>query len=111
MEYYDTQVWFTHDFSYHTLLRSDQRSLIRWLSQAADGKERNLILSGSEIGWELMSEGRETLGFYTTWLASDYGGKLFAGFSVPSYCTLHDAAGDFDFMTYGGGTCWLRGYT
>ena len=50
MKYYDTQIWFTSDLNSHTIKRFDQRNIIEWLSQAGEEKERNLLLTGNDIG-------------------------------------------------------------
>ena len=107
MKYYDTQIWFTNEFSAYTLRRSDQFNLIGWLSQSSEGKERNLLLTGNNIGQDLMEFGSDTLSFYTTWLASEYvQGSLSTG--VPDTMpTLRDASGGFDFMTYDDRFCHL----
>ena len=107
MKYYDTQIWFANDFGWHTLTGLDQLNLIWWLSQSTEGKERNLLLTGNDIGEELMEYGSDTLSFYTTWLASEYvQGSLSTG--VPDTMpTLRDASGGFDFMTYDDRFCHL----
>ncbi|MFH1690063.1 MAG: FlgD immunoglobulin-like domain containing protein [Candidatus Eisenbacteria bacterium] len=105
MKYYDTQVWFAGDEDSYVMLRSDQLHLIQWLGQASSGKERNLLLSGSNICWELQSpeSSRETLGFLSDWMGAEY---LFSGLddTLPG---LQDAAGGSDFMTYDDGACVL----
>ncbi len=109
MKYYDTQIWFASVFDYHTLLRKDQRNLIEWLSQAEEGKERNLLLSGDDIGRELVEAGAETLSFYQTWLASDYVQDTVGDPLVDSLPVLRDVPGSFAFMTHGDGQCILAG--
>ncbi|MCK4511555.1 T9SS type A sorting domain-containing protein, partial [bacterium] len=109
MKYYDTQIWFTNKFNAYTLLTTDQRNLISWLSQAGEGKERNLLLTGNDIGYELVEAGDETLGFYTQWLAVEYLGDAVGEATVDSVPGLRDFAGGFDFMTYDDCECVLRG--
>ena len=77
-----------------------------WLDEAAGGEERNLLITGNDVGWYLEYSESETRDFYTTWLASDY---IANSFSTPydSMPTLRDAAGDYDFMTHDDGTCLL----
>jgi hypothetical protein len=106
MKYYDTQIWFSSDLGWYSLWPSDQWHLIQWLSESAAGEERNLLISGNDTGFYLEHTGSETLDFYTTWLASDY---IANSFSTPydSMPTLRDAAGDYDFMTYDDGACFL----
>jgi hypothetical protein len=107
MKYYDTQIWFANNLGYYTIKRSDQLNLIEWLAQSAEGQERNLLLTGHDIGKDLMEYGGDTLNFYTTWLASEYVQNSF-GTGVPDTMpTLRDASGGFDFMTYGDRFCHL----
>ena len=106
MKYYDTQIWFTNEFHSHTLRATDQRDLISWLSQAGEGKERNLLLTGNDIGYELIEVGRETLGFYTDWLATEYVQNR-PGTYADTMPIVRDAAGGFDFMTFDDRRCHL----
>jgi len=106
MKYYDTQIWFTSEFYAYTLRASDQRNLIEWLSQSAEGKERNLLLTGNNIGYELMEAERETLGFYTDWLATEYVQDR-PGTYADTMPIVRDAAGGFAFMTHDDGLCHL----
>ncbi|MCK4512058.1 T9SS type A sorting domain-containing protein, partial [bacterium] len=100
------QIWFTNEFHYHTLRATDQRDLISWLTQAGEGKERNLLLTGNYIGYELIEVGRETLGFYTDWLATEYVQNR-PGTHADTMPIVRDAAGDFDFMTFDNRFCHL----
>ena len=109
MKYYDTQIWFTNEFESYTIREFDQRNLIAWLGESASGKERNLLLTGNDIGYELIDVGRETLGFYTQWLAVEYLGDAVGDATVDSVPGLRDLAGGFDFMTYDDRECVLRG--
>jgi hypothetical protein len=116
MKYYGTQIWFSNEFDACTLWPIDQWNLIQWLSQAGGGRERNLLLSGNEIGKELVGSGKETLSFYTTWLASDYVQDAVGVITVDSCPGLLDHAGDWDFMPDDGdpstpidGDCALQG--
>jgi hypothetical protein len=116
MKYYDTQVWFSDEFDSFTFWKVDQYMLIQWLSQAAEGKERNLLVTGNDVGKELMGAGVETLNFYTTWLASDYISNDVGVVTVDSVPGLDDRAGGYDFMTDDGdpdtaldGDCALTG--
>jgi hypothetical protein len=108
MKYYDTQIWFTNEFNAYTLRTSDQFNLIGWLGQSAEGKERNLFLTGNDIGSELMGHSQsETLSFYTTWLASEYV-QNDPGDAFPATMPiLRDATGGFDFMTHDDLFCHL----
>jgi hypothetical protein len=109
MKYYDTQIWFTNRYSAYTLWPIDQWSLIQWLAEGADGKERNLLLTGNNIGYELKEAGDETLSFYDTWLASNYISDAVGVVTVDSCPGIEDHAGGSDFMTYDDGSCMLRG--
>ena len=106
MKYYDTQIWFTNDFDAYTILEFDQRNLIAWLAESASGKERNLLLTGNGIGFELIDVGKDTIGFYTDWLASEYLQDN-AGAGLDTMPMVRDAAGDFGFMTFDDGECHL----
>ena len=106
MKYYDTQIWFTNEFDAYTIRRFDQVNLIWWLSQSESGKERNLLLTGNDIGFELMDTGRETLDFYTEWLASEYVQNS-AGTYEDTMPVIRDASGGFDFMTFDDRFCHL----
>ncbi len=105
MKYYDTQIWFAGARNSYVMLRSDQLHLIQWLGQASGETERNLLISGDSIGWELQSaeSNRETLGFMSVWMATDYVSSGLAD-TLP---TLRDASGDHAFMTYDDGACVL----
>jgi hypothetical protein len=109
MKYYQTQIWFTNYFDAHSMNPPDQRNLIQWLNQANEGKERNLLLTGNNIGFELMESGVETLAFYETWLATDYLETTVGSVLVDSVPGLEDHAGDFAFMTHDDDECILRG--
>jgi len=109
MKYYDTQIWFTNEFDSYTILRFDQRNLIAWLSEASAGRERNLLLTGNDIGKELIGDGDDTLGFYGDWLAVEYLANSVGPVLVDSLPGLRDFAGGFDFMTYDDRQCILRG--
>jgi hypothetical protein len=109
MKYYDTQIWFAGDWSLGSLLRVDQRNLVQWLNQSTEGRERNLLITGNEIGRWLVDEGQDTIGFYTMWLASDYLGSGVGVVTVDSIPGLVDRAGGFDFLTHDDGECILAG--
>jgi hypothetical protein len=108
-KYYDTQIWFTNEFNTTTIKKPDQVNLINWLNQSADGKERNLLVTGNDIGYELMETGAETLGFYATWMASEYLDDQVGSVLADSTPGLRDHVGGYDFMTYDDGECILRG--
>ncbi len=99
MKYYDTQIWFANDFSAYTLRACDQVNLINWLSQAGNGKERNLLLTGNDIGHDLIGAGNETLDFYTEWLATEYI-QDGTGDWTDTMNVVRDVAGGFDFLTH-----------
>ncbi len=109
MKYYHTQIWFTNQFAAFTLNRVDQFHLIQWLGESDDGKERNLLLTGNEIGYELMETGRETMAFYETWLASEYLENTVGAVTIDSVPGIEEHAGGFDFMTNDDGECILQG--
>jgi len=108
-KYYDTQVWFTNEFNAYTIEAFDQANLVYWLQQSSDGKERNLLLTGNDIGFELMEAGDETLSFYETWLASSYLENTVGSVLQDSVPTLRDKSGGYDFMTHGDGEYILTG--
>jgi hypothetical protein len=108
-KYYDTQIWFFDNFNAYLLWPSDQKNLIDWLNESGGGKERNLLLTGNNIGYELIETEMETLSFYNTWLASDYISNTVGAVTVDSVPGLCDHAGNWDFMTYDDGCCILRG--
>ncbi len=107
MAYYHTQIWFTNDFNAYTIKPVDQVNLIQWLSAA--GVERNLLMTGNDIGFELMEAGKETLAFYETFLASHYLENTVGAVLIDSVPGLEDHAGDWDFMTHDDGYCLVRG--
>ncbi|HYW69207.1 MAG TPA: T9SS type A sorting domain-containing protein, partial [bacterium] len=108
-KYYDTQIWFSNEFNSTSLDKPDQVNLVAWLQQSAEGKERNLLVTGNEIGYELIETGQETLSFYETWLASEYLANAVGNVLVDSIPILQDHAGGYDFMTHDDGQCLLTG--
>ncbi len=98
-KYYDTQIWWFADFDAFTVKRVDQKRLIDWLSVASETNDRNLLLAGNEVGKELIGAGLETLGFYGTWLASDFVSNFIGPVNVDSVPGLIDNDGGWDFMT------------
>jgi hypothetical protein len=116
MKYYDTQMWITGDNRGFTLSPRDQLNLILWLDQALVGTERNLLLSGNDIGYELVQVGREVAGFYSTWLASSYVQDKVGAVTVDTVPGLIDRPGGWEFMRDDGdpttpldGDCALAG--
>jgi len=109
MKYYDTQIWLTSHFDTHIIDVVDQLNLIAWLNQSSDGKERNLLMTGNDIGYELMEVGRETMSFYETWLASTYLDNSVGSITVDSLPTVRERDGGSPFMTRDDGECMLRG--
>ena len=109
MKYYDTQIWITSDSREPTLKPIDQANLIAWLAQASDGKERNLLLGGNDIGYDMAVGGAETLGFYSTWLVSEYVSDGVGVVNVDSLPVLRNHPAGFDFMTFDDNSCILRG--
>ncbi len=108
-KYYDTEIWLSNEFETKTINPPDQAGLIAWLNQAADGKERNLLITGNDIGYELVETNKETLGFYGVWLASNYLDDSVGSITVDSLPRLRDATGGYDFMTHDDGECIVRG--
>ncbi len=108
-KYYDTQIWFTNEFDAYTIKAPDQMHLISWLNQAGEGKTRNLLISGNDWGKELMEVGKETLGFYATWMASNYIQNAVGSVTVDSVPGITDAAGGLSWMTHDDGEAILRG--
>ncbi|MBD3367354.1 MAG: hypothetical protein GF405_04135, partial [Candidatus Eisenbacteria bacterium] len=109
MKYYNTQIWFTNEFDSYTIKKPDQVNLISWLNESGGGAERNLLITGNDVGKELMGTAVETLSFYETWLASDYVDNSIGVVTVDSVPGLQDHAGDFTFMDYDDGECIVRG--
>jgi hypothetical protein len=109
MKYYDTQIWTTSDSREIALRPIDQARLIAWLSQASEGKERNLLLSGNNIGYDMTVGAAETLGFFSTWLASEYVSDGIGEVTVDSLPGLRNFPGGVDFMTHDDRACILRG--
>jgi len=115
MKYYHTQIWWANDFDSYVMLKSDQVNLIQWLQEGST-KERNLLLTGLDISWELKDAAsmQETLGFHDIWLASSYEGEVYGH----SGASLSDttagvvdyvaAANDWVFMDYDDGECILE---
>jgi hypothetical protein len=101
MGYYDTQVWFSGSCDDCGLSKSDQLHLVQWLSGALEGRERNLLLCGSDLNARLADAGQETLDFQTAWLATEF----LSDTAGDTLMTLRDVAGGFDFMTYDDGEC------
>jgi hypothetical protein len=108
-KYYDTQIWWTNDFNAYTVKPPDQVNLINWLNESAAGKERNLLLTGNDIGFEIISTGTETLGFYGTWLASDFLENSVGAVLVDSVPGVLDNAGGFAFITHDDAEFIIRG--
>jgi len=71
-KYYDTQVWWCGDFDAFTIKKVDQKRLIDWLSVASPTADRNLLIAGNDVAFELVESDQETLGFLGTWLSCDY---------------------------------------
>jgi len=109
MKYYQTQIWFTGDRDVNTLTVKDQLALVQWLNQSWMGRERNLLISGNDIGYELMQAGTETLSLFNVWLASDYIMNSVGVVAVDSVPGLEHDAGDFDFMTWDDREACLQG--
>lgn len=108
-KYYDTQIWAFASKRNCTLSHTDQENLIAWLNQAGEGKERNLLLTGDGLGFDLVESGNETLGFYATWLASDYLGDAVGVVTVDSLPGLRECGGGWTFMDHDDSECVLRG--
>ncbi len=104
MKYYDTQIWFTGATSGYIINPPDQANLMQWLGEAEEGAERNLLMTGNDIGKEL-----DGTAFYTQWLASEFLDDGVGIVTVDSVPGLRNAAGGFDFMTHDDGECVLRG--
>jgi len=98
-KYYDTQIWWCADFDAFTIRRVDQKRLIDWLNQASPERDRNLLIAGNDVAFDLMENRAETLGFFETWLASDYIETAVGPVNVDSVPGLVDSPGGWDFMT------------
>ena len=108
-KYYDTQIWFFNEFNAYLLWASDQENLMAWLQQAGEGKERNLLLTGNDVGFEMMDSLMETLSFYETWLATEYVANGVGVVTVDSVPGLKEHAGGWTFMDHDDGSCIVRG--
>jgi len=108
-KYYDTQIWFFNEFNAYLLWAEDQENLITWLNQSGEGKERNLLLTGNDVGFELMDTLKETLSFYETWLASEYLGDAVGQVTVDSVPGLRERVGGWTFLDHDDGEAILRG--
>ncbi len=108
-KYYDTQIWAFGSKRSCTLSDEDQEGLIVWLNEAGEGKERNLLLAGDGIGYDLIEKGHETQSFYGTWLASYYLSDAVGAVTVDSIPTLRERAGGWTFLDHDDGECVLRG--
>jgi hypothetical protein len=109
-KYYDTQIWFTGGTRAHTLTARDQYRLVCWLNQASGGKERNLLIMGNDIGYDLVGCGHDTICFYECWLASEYVSDDFISVDFDSVAYLKECAGDHVFMDHDDGECTLRSW-
>ncbi len=107
MKYYHTQLWFVNEFDAYTIERVDQFNLIQWLQEAGAGGDRNLVITGNDVGKELMQVGTETLSFYETWLASEYLENAVGAVTVDSVPGIVEAPGGSNFI--GGGEGIVRG--
>jgi hypothetical protein len=107
-KYYDTQIWFTDEFDAYTIKAFDQANLISWLNQSPE-KERNLLITGNDWGKELMVDGKETLNFYSVWMASAFVANSMGVVTVDSVPGIQEAAGGWTFMDYDDGAAILRG--
>jgi hypothetical protein len=108
-KYYDTQIWFFNEFNAYLLWTVDQENLITWLNQSSDGKERNLLLTGNDVGYEMIETEKDSTAFYETWLASEYVQNAVGSVTVDSVPGLRERAGGWTFMDYDDGQCILRG--
>jgi hypothetical protein len=97
-KYYDSQIWWFSDFDAFTIKRVDQKRLIDWLSVASETNDRNLLIAGNDVAFELMESGAETLGFFETWLASDYIETSVGPVNVDSVPGLVDDTGGYVFL-------------
>jgi hypothetical protein len=113
MKYYDTQIWITGFLddtnTNSTISRRDQNNLVHWLNESSEGRERNLLLSGDNIGRELVGGEGETLNFYWGWMASEFISGAVGVVTVDSVPGLEDHAGDHAFLTHDDGECIVRG--
>ena len=107
LKYYDTQIWFASAIDDNILNPADQWNLIQWLSQAGEGKERNLLLTGNNLSADI--GGADSLSFAADWLAAQYLEGSVGTATSDTVPGLRDVAGGFDFMTFDDGECVLRG--
>ena len=107
-KYYDTQIWFTNEFDAYTIKAPDQAHMISWLNQAPE-KERNLLITGNDWGKELMVDNKETLNFYTQWMASQFIANAVGIVTTDSVPGVREVAGGPTFMDHDDGEAILRG--
>ncbi len=104
MKYYDTQIWFAGDLRSATVTPADQANLIHWLDRAGEGKDRNLLLTGENIGYELAGTA-----FYDTWLATDFVADDVGAVTVDSVPGLADDGSGWTFMDHDDALAALAG--
>ncbi len=109
LKYYDTVIWAAGYPDGSPVTRRNQMNLVNWLAQSADGKERNLLLTGENIGTYLIEDEQETLGFYGTWLATEFIEGSVGEVTVDSIPGLENRAGGYTFLTHDDGECILQG--
>lgn len=111
MKYYDTQIWLLGDGDARTITAEDQFNLISWLAQAPE-KQRNLLIMGNNVSYDLVGAGTESLDFVQTWLAADYVGEVIDHWTIGSADTvpgLVDDGSDWTFLNRDDGECILGG--
>jgi hypothetical protein len=108
-KYYDTQIWFTNEFSSYTIKDPDQLNLIAWLNTASAGNECNLLITGNDWGREVASTLEDPHAFYATWMASHYEADAIGSVMVDSVPGILETGGGWTFMDHADGAAILRG--
>ncbi len=95
LRYYDMIFWFTGETSVNTMTSSDQENLRDWLEDSGTAfHERDLFVSGNDIGLDVVGVQGDPIGFYADDLHADYQ----ADFPAEGPIDLCDTSGDSDFL-------------
>jgi len=98
LENYETVIWSTGDLDLNTVTFNDQVALETWLPDAEGlTVNRNLLLTGNGIGYELETFGPDVVCFYNCWLFSIHNGTMNP--EQPGW-GLYDSAGGDTFLTW-----------
>ncbi len=101
LDYYETVIWFGNDLDWNVVKPGDQENLVSWLAEASEDKERNLLLTGNDIGHEIVVRHGDPYGLYGVWMATLYNADSIGTLDLD----VCDAG--FGFMTHEDGCCDL----